>query len=55
MLEQMGGAGSGEEAEQVGPRNFVPIMKLGQGSFGQVYLVEKVLVKADGSQVHTGK
>ena len=36
MLEQMGGQGKvGDMAEQqMGPRNFTPIMKLGQGSFG---------------------
>lgn len=34
--------------ESVGPNNFIPIMKLGQGSFGQVYLVEKLTIKADG-------
>ena len=41
--------------QQVGPQNFIPIMKLGQGSFGQVYLVDKMHVKADGVQVNTGK
>jgi serine/threonine protein kinase len=39
----------------VGPNNFLPLMKLGQGSFGQVYLVEKMTVKADGSIVNSGK
>lgn len=39
----------------VGPNNFVPIMKLGQGSFGQVFLVEKITIKADGISVNTGK
>jgi|LauGreDrversion4_2_1035121.scaffolds.fasta_scaffold144169_2 hypothetical protein len=35
MLERTGGATRpGEENEQVGPINFMPIMKLGQGSFG---------------------
>ena len=27
----------------------MPIMKLGQGSFGQVYLVDKIFVNKDGS------
>lgn len=40
---------------QVGPKNFIPIMKLGQGSFGQVYLVEKILFKSDGTQINSGK
>jgi len=39
----------------VGPSNFLPLMKLGQGSFGQVYLVEKLTLKLDGSVVNTGK
>jgi hypothetical protein len=30
-------------------------MKLGQGSFGQVYLVEKIKILPDGTQVPTGK
>lgn len=35
MLERTGGGSRpGEEDEQVGPVNFIPIMKLGQGSFG---------------------
>ena len=33
---------SEEEEEAVGPRNFRVLMKLGQGSFGVVYLVEKL-------------
>jgi hypothetical protein len=32
----------------IGPENFVPIMKLGQGSFGNVYLVEKIRFGKDG-------
>lgn len=39
----------------VGPNNFVPIMKLGQGSFGQVYLVDKINIMKDGSKVNSGK
>jgi hypothetical protein len=39
----------GEEDEQVGPKNFLPLMKLGQGSFGQVYLVEKIKIQPDGT------
>ena len=50
MLEQTGQkGGGGEENEQVGPKNFMPIMKLGQGSFGQVFLVEKINIKPDGT------
>ena len=40
---------------QVGPKNFLPLMKLGQGSFGQVYLVEKIRIMPDGTQVASGK
>ena len=39
----------------VGPKNFKAIMKLGQGSFGIVYLVEKLKIDANGDQVKTGK
>jgi serine/threonine protein kinase len=39
----------------VGPQNFIPIMKLGQGSFGQVFLVEKINFKPDGTSYNTGK
>ena len=46
---------SGEVEQQVGPRNFFPVMKLGQGSFGQVYLVDKILFRPDGTQINTGK
>jgi hypothetical protein len=39
-----------ESLEQsVGPRNFFPIMKLGQGSFGQVFLCEKFTIKPNGT------
>jgi D-lyxose ketol-isomerase len=41
---------------QVGPKNFMPIMKLGQGSFGQVFLCEKFTIRPDGfSTIPTGK
>ena len=34
-----------EESEKfVGPKNFKAVMKLGQGSFGVVYLVEKLRI-----------
>ena len=33
----------------------MPIMKLGQGSFGTVYLSEKFVIKSDGTKVPTGK
>ena len=36
------------EERRIGPRNFVPIHKLGHGSFGQVYLVEKI--RPDGTK-----
>lgn len=54
-MDLQGGSRTGEEDEQVGPKNFLPLMKLGQGSFGQVYLVEKIIIKPDGTQVSTGK
>lgn len=44
-----------ETETRVGPQNFMPIMKLGQGSFGQVYLVEKIKILPDGRQLPTGK
>jgi len=31
-----------EKEERVGPQSFLPIFKLGSGSFGQVFLVEKI-------------
>lgn len=49
MLEQMNSQKEMLEQQSVGPQNFLPLMKLGQGSFGQVYLVEKYLIKPDGS------
>ncbi len=33
--------------QNIGPHSFHPIYKLGQGSFGQVFLVEKV--RPDGT------
>ena len=45
--------GGGEP--QVGPKNFLPIMKLGQGSFGQVYLVDKVNIINGDQMFPTGK
>ena len=41
---------SAESEEWVGPKNFKAIMKLGQGSFGIVYLVEKLRIDAQGEQ-----
>lgn len=55
MLEQMNSQKEMLEQQSVGPQNFLPLMKLGQGSFGQVYLVEKYLIKPDGSKQATGK
>ena len=43
------------QEQSVGPRNFIPIMKLGQGSFGQVYLVDKYIIRPDGTTINTGK
>ena len=44
-----------EEEETVGPRNFRVLMKLGQGSFGVVYLVEKLTLQKDGTYLNTQK
>lgn len=44
-----------EVETSIGPENFVAIMKLGQGSFGNVYLVEKLKVGKDGKKINTGK
>lgn len=44
-----------EEEKSVGPNNFLTLMKLGQGSFGQVYLVEKLTIQKDGTVLNTGK
>ena len=46
---------SKDEEKQIGPENFVPIMKLGQGSFGQVYLVDKIFINKDGTVRETNK
>ena len=40
----------------VGPNNFKAIMKLGQGSFGVVYLCEKLNFDSKtGEEIKTGK
>ena len=41
------------EEDEVGPENFQVIAKLGQGSFGVVYLVEKLNIMDDGTKVNT--
>lgn len=46
---------SAENEKFVGPNNFKAIMKLGQGSFGIVYLVEKLRIDIAGQQQKTGK
>lgn len=47
--EQLENKGIESVEQSVGPRNFMPIMKLGQGSFGQVFLCEKFTIKASGA------
>ena len=46
-----------EESEKfVGPKNFKALMKLGQGSFGVVYLVEKFRFQGESTEpIKTGK
>ena len=44
----------GYEEESVGPDHFQVIAKLGQGSFGVVYVAEKLNIKEDGTTVPTG-
>ena len=39
---------SEENENFIGPKNFKALMKLGQGSFGVVYLVEKLKVDPNG-------
>ena len=39
------------EEESVGPDHFRVISKLGQGSFGVVYVAEKLNVLADGTKI----
>ena len=41
----------GEELTSVGPENFKALMKLGQGSFGVVYLVLKLLRDPQSGQL----
>ncbi len=40
-----------KEDIDIGPHSFIPIYKLGQGSFGQVFLVERIAKIAS----HNGK
>ena len=42
------------EEDSVGPDNFRVLSKLGQGSFGVVYLVEKINILPDGEKKQTG-
>ena len=44
----------GMEEDSVGPDNFRVLSKLGQGSFGVVYLVEKINIMPDGEKKQTG-
>lgn len=45
----------GWEEDSVGPDNFRVLSKLGQGSFGIVYLVEKINIMEDGEKIQTGE
>jgi len=42
------------DEDTVGPDNFNVKAKLGQGSFGVVYLVDKMNIKDDGTAVPSG-
>lgn len=44
-----------KSVSSVGPKNFKAISKLGQGSFGIVYLVEKLKIDAKGKVTPTNK
>ena len=44
----------GFDEEAVGPEHFRIGAKLGQGSFGQVYIVEKLNILPNGEKVPTG-
>jgi len=43
------------EEENVGPDHFKVGAKLGEGSFGHIYLAEKLINKEDGDKIPTGK
>lgn len=45
----------GYEEDSVGPEHFKIMYKLGQGSFGQVYLVEKLNILEDGTSQKTDR
>ena len=45
----------GWEEDSVGPDNFRVLSKLGQGSFGVVYLVEKINILEDGTKKQTNE
>lgn len=44
----------GWEEDEVGPDHFKVMAKLGQGSFGVVYVAEKLNIGEDGNQIPTG-